>query len=154
MFFVRFVVLTLLWFFCLAVGGGNNGIAMVCAVAFVPLTISIYMLPTYEAWKQKNTNLMSDALLNIFLGWSIIGWVVALSWAFKKADAIPQTSHEVDRYREPHRAAPISSPTPAPAPTAPSASTKVCPYCAETVLAAAIKCKHCGSDLSAGATSV
>lgn len=152
MFFVRFVCLTLLWFFCLAVGNGNNGIAMVCAVAFVPLTISIYMLPTYEAWKQQNTNLMSVALLNIFLGWSIIGWVVALSWAFKKAEAIPQPAHEIDRYREPYHAAPTSSPIPAP--SAPSASTKVCPYCAETVLAAAIKCKHCGSDLSAEAASV
>lgn len=26
-------------------------------------------------------------------------------------------------------------------------ATKTCPFCAEEVLAAAIKCKHCGSDL-------
>lgn len=28
--------------------------------------------------------------------------------------------------------------------------TKVCPFCAEVVLNAAIKCKHCGSDISSG----
>lgn len=32
-----------------------------------------------------------------------------------------------------------------------SNDTKVCPFCAETIKAAAIVCKHCGRDLPAGA---
>jgi hypothetical protein len=30
-----------------------------------------------------------------------------------------------------------------------AADTKQCPYCAEDILAAAVKCKHCGADLAA-----
>lgn len=29
------------------------------------------------------------------------------------------------------------------------APTKACPYCGEQILAVAVKCKHCGSDLAA-----
>ena len=31
----------------------------------------------------------------------------------------------------------------------PAGESKTCPFCAETILKAAVKCKHCGSDLAA-----
>lgn len=43
--------------------------------------IAVYFLPTYEAYIRKHRNLAGVALLNIFLGWTLLGWVGALVWS-------------------------------------------------------------------------
>jgi hypothetical protein len=42
----------------------------------------IYLLPIIVAYGKKN--FASIAALNILLGWSFIGWAIALVWALKK----------------------------------------------------------------------
>ena len=39
----------------------------------------IYFVPTMVAGNKKNS--MGVYILNIFLGWTFIGWVIALVWA-------------------------------------------------------------------------
>jgi hypothetical protein len=52
------------------------------AVVFLTITaISAYFLPTIVAVARKVTNQGSVAVINIFLGWSLVGWVVALAMA-------------------------------------------------------------------------
>lgn len=59
--------------------------------------IIIYLLPTFIAFFKKKKNLASIAVVNVFLGWSIIGWIVALAWSVAK-----DTDHQTVIYNHPH----------------------------------------------------
>jgi T4 superinfection immunity protein len=43
----------------------------------------IYFLPTILAFARNKRDTSAILLLNLFLGWTMIGWVVALVWAVK-----------------------------------------------------------------------
>lgn len=43
----------------------------------------MYFLPSIIALARSKRDLLAIFLLNLFLGWSVIGWVVALIWAAK-----------------------------------------------------------------------
>jgi hypothetical protein len=43
----------------------------------------LYFLPTLVAVLREKHDKLSIFLLNFFLGWSLIGWIVALVWACK-----------------------------------------------------------------------
>jgi hypothetical protein len=43
----------------------------------------MYFLPSVVAFARNKRDTTSIVLLNFFLGWSVIGWVIALVWAFK-----------------------------------------------------------------------
>ena len=41
----------------------------------------IYLLPTLVAGFRKHHNVNSICITNLFFGWTLLGWVVALIWA-------------------------------------------------------------------------
>ncbi len=51
---------------------------------FVLLAIVLYFFPSIIAAKRKRKNVEAIFLVNLFFGWSLIGWFVALIWAVKK----------------------------------------------------------------------
>lgn len=111
------------------IANGNNTLAAVSVVVFFVGIIPAYFAPALIARHYKHPAQNGIALVNFFLGWTVIGWVAALIWAYTFPTSADAAAEPVD--------------------------TRTCPFCAEAIKPAAIKCKHCGSDLpsdSAGAT--
>jgi hypothetical protein len=50
---------------------------------FFGFPLVMYFLPSLIALARSKRDLLSIFLLNFFLGWTMIGWVVALIWAAK-----------------------------------------------------------------------
>jgi len=53
-------------------------------IIFVIIGFALYFAPTLEAYHRKKKNKEAIFYLNFFLGWTLIGWVVALVWAVTK----------------------------------------------------------------------
>jgi len=48
-----------------------------------------YFLPSIVALVRGKRDTLSICLLNFFLGWTLIGWIIALVWAFKVDVGVP-----------------------------------------------------------------
>lgn len=46
--------------------------------------VILYFLPTIVAGSEDHKQVMSILVLNLLLGWTFVGWVIALVWAFRK----------------------------------------------------------------------
>jgi Superinfection immunity protein len=82
--------------------------------------VCLYFLPTIIAGARHKQNTVAIGALNLFLGWSFIGWIVALIWALSADPQIHQhvvnVSQNVGMPYYPQAGIP-QSPTPPYAPT-------------------------------------
>jgi hypothetical protein len=44
--------------------------------------LAVWLFPIYIGWNRKVKNVGSIAVITILLGWTIIGWIIALAMAF------------------------------------------------------------------------
>ena len=49
---------------------------------YLGVVVAIYFLPTIIACRRGHRQVAPIAIINTFLGWTLIGFVVALAWAF------------------------------------------------------------------------
>ncbi|MFY9876841.1 MAG: superinfection immunity protein [Rhodomicrobium sp.] len=64
------------------------------AIVLTIVALLIYFLPSLVAHKKQNASAIF--ILNLFLGWTVLGWVAALVWAAtseQKTAAAPQPPH-------------------------------------------------------------
>ena len=52
-------------------------------IPFIGFGFVVYFLPSIIAFARSKRDTTAILLLNFFLGWTMIGWVVALVWAVK-----------------------------------------------------------------------
>jgi Superinfection immunity protein len=58
-------------------------------LVLLAIIVGLYFLPTIVATSRGVTNQGSVIVVNLFLGWTFIGWVVALAMAFRSVQPKP-----------------------------------------------------------------
>lgn len=56
------------------------------------IVIAVYLVPSWIAFTRGHQNAGSILLLNLLLGWTVLGWIAALGWALTRVTARRQRS--------------------------------------------------------------
>jgi hypothetical protein len=54
---------------------------------YLLLGLAVYLLPSILACMRKHPNKRSILVTNIMIGWSVIGWILALIWSYSTAES-------------------------------------------------------------------
>lgn len=53
-------------------------------IIFWVLLLAMYFMPTLVAARNKKPNITAIFILNLFFGWTVLGWFGALIWSYCK----------------------------------------------------------------------
>lgn len=80
---------------------GPLGVLVLLFVGFL-----VYFMPSLNARHRRHPNFNSILLLNLFLGWTLIGWVISIVWSASSIPAIepirvrPEAEASDDKYQK------------------------------------------------------
>jgi len=66
----------------------------------IALILGIYFLPDWIAQSRGHPNRGSIFILNLFLGWTFLGWVAALVWANSYIDKNKRQKTALDVFKQ------------------------------------------------------
>ncbi|MBI4531453.1 MAG: superinfection immunity protein [Candidatus Latescibacteria bacterium] len=97
----------------------------------------MYFIPAFVANERKHHNTTPILLLNLFLGWTFLGWVGALIWACTKVEKTPSGGRV--KFANP----PLSS-------TKPETGDQFCAHCGTKLAENQVTsfCAHCGTAIA------
>jgi hypothetical protein len=75
--------------------------------AVADLALMAYLLPCVLAWHRGVPAIRSAAMINVLLGWTIVGWAVALAMALRSRTPAPSPAPTLMRIRAPQDAPPL-----------------------------------------------
>jgi hypothetical protein len=125
---------------------------------FLVLCVGLYFLPSIIGAQKHNATAI--LAVNLLLGWTVVGWIVALVWALSDRPAPPAYQPAPGGYTPPPQYTPppsytpppqytapppAPSPAPAPAPAGPATQTRYCSRCGSALRAGDKFCAGCGS---------
>lgn len=67
------------------------------AYLVIGIALGLYLLPSIVALNRKVANKWSVVVINALLGWTLIGWAVALAMAVRDAPAKRDTPAQTSR---------------------------------------------------------
>jgi hypothetical protein len=60
----------------------RKNMEIVLGLGILIFLITLYFVPTFVAKDRKHPNAAPIFILNLFFGWTLLGWVICLAWAF------------------------------------------------------------------------
>jgi len=121
------------------------------AIALVPLFLVAYLAPVLIAVLRKHRFTPTIGLINLALGWTVVGWLAAIVWAVNKD--VREAAAGPRPVADPPFAMnePVWNELSAERRASAHEGSKKCPFCAEEIKTEAVVCRHCGRDLAPAA---
>ncbi len=89
-----------------AAAEGSSGAMVVMPMMLLLVLFGLYLLPSIIALAKRNHR-TKVILFNIFLGWTVVMWIISLVWACKRDKEVPATwaaglssAEELKKYKD------------------------------------------------------